>query len=122
MFQLGIILWKSSTPVKVVSLRTLCSSGLCRGIAQLLILLMVGQALPLVEIGHTYRRALPAVLKTLFERVPSWWSSPADGSFVTDPAQNLIGRVNEPATLTVDGAPVSVAQSGAFNHGPLIRV
>ena len=62
------------TPVKVVSLRTLRSSGVCRGIAQLLILLMVSQALPLVEIGHTYKRTLPAILEILLEGASSWWS------------------------------------------------
>ena len=50
------------------------SSGLCRGIAQLLILLMVAQALPLVEIGHTYKRTLPAILEILLEGASSWWS------------------------------------------------
>ena len=46
-------------------------------------------------------------------------TSPGDGSIVADPQQNLIGQVNEPATLTINGAPVSVAESDAFDHGPV---
>ena len=46
-------------------------------------------------------------------------TSPANGTIVTDPQQNLIGQVSEPANLTIDGGPTAVAESGAFNHGPV---
>ena len=46
-------------------------------------------------------------------------TSPANGTIVTDPQQNLIGQVSEPTNLTIDGGPTAVAESGAFNHGPV---
>ena len=72
MFSLHSTSW--NTHAKVASLRALRSSRFCRGVAQLLLVLMFGQALPLVEFGHAYQRTLPAILKILSEGVSSWWN------------------------------------------------
>ncbi len=46
-------------------------------------------------------------------------SYPADGAITTSSAEMFIGSVSEPATLTLNGSPVSLDAQNRFNHGPV---